>query len=61
MRKARKSTKVNRTSKFKNKLDRKAWRAMYKHGAFTSALKAYTWLKNRAAMGLATKGGDGEE
>lgn len=50
--KRRKSTKVNRKSKFKNKLDRKAWRRLYAARPWTAALRTYVWIKNRERLGL---------
>lgn len=52
MRKPRRSTKVNRKSKFRNKLDRKAWRYINANGAYTAAVRTYLWIKNRERMNI---------
>jgi len=45
-------TRINRKSKFKNKLDRKAWRYINAARPYTAAIRTYLWLKNRAELNL---------
>ncbi len=47
-----KKTRVNRKSKFKNKLDRKAWRRIYAKRPFTAAIYTYRWIKKRTRLNI---------
>lgn len=45
-------TRTNNKSKFKNKLDRKAWRRLWAARPYTAAIRTYLWLKGREKIGL---------
>jgi len=45
-------TRINRKSKFKNKLDRKAWRRLWGARPYTAAIRTYLWIKNREKLNI---------